>query len=131
VGTLAGGIAVLGASGTAFVLLDRHERWIRKILRRSLPGYELDPAGLALFIDEYNTGTSLGLKFQVFAAAESFVDAKAALPEGAAGAAEQEERKILSDFLIGSDFFDHYPDGPKRITYRGAPQACISPFATF
>jgi hypothetical protein len=42
-----------------------------------------------------------------------------------------EERVILTDFLIGSDFFQNYPNGPKHITYRGKPGACVSPFAKF
>lgn len=130
-GTTIGGIAALGAAGGAYVAVDRYEGWIREILRRSLPGYSFDPEGLALFVDEYNERQGRSIKYRVFAAAEGLVDAKAVLSERQENNILQRERRILSDFLAGSDFFENHPAGTKTITYRGRPVACVSPFATF
>lgn len=128
---VAAGALALGGGGVALVAMDRFRGWIRGILHRSLPGYSLEPNGLALFSDEYYARRKSATKLRLFAAAQRVTDVKAALPEEMAADVEDEERLILSDFLVGSDFFDNYPDGPKEITYRGAPEACGSPFATF
>ena len=44
---------------------------------------------------------------------------------------EEEERLIISDFPIGSDLLENYPNGPKQVTYRARAEARGSPFATF
>lgn len=129
-GVAAGALAVVGGSGAALVAMDRYRGWIREILQRSLPGYGLEPNGLAQFIDEYYERRKSATKLRLFAAAQRVVNAKVALPEEMAADVEEEERLILSDFLLGSDFFESNPDGPKEVTYRGAAEAC-SPFATF
>lgn len=126
----AGGLAALGAGG-AYVVTDRQHRWIAKILSRSLPGYSFEPGGLARFIAEYTAKERSSMKERILAAAQGLVDAKAVLPEQSAARLAERERKILSDFLVGSDFFENYPDGPTLITYRGAPTVCVSPFARF
>lgn len=130
-GSALGGLAAIGFTGAGYVAVDRYGGWIREILSRSLPGYSFDPDGLALFIDEYNKQQGRSIKYRVFAAAEGVIDAKAVLPKRQAENVQRRERKILSDFLVGSDFFENYPDGAKTITYRGQPAACGSPFATF
>jgi hypothetical protein len=130
-GSAVGALAIVGGAGAAFVATDRCRGWIRKILQRSLPDYSVDPEGFARFVDDYNAAKGRALKLRVFAAAENFLDAKPALPSGMASDVAEEERHILTDFLVGSDFFERYPNGPKLITYRGKPDACASPFATF
>lgn len=124
----AGTLAIVG--GGAFVLTDRYRGWIHATLQRSLPGYSLQASGLTRFVEEYNARKQGNTRLRLFAAAQRLVDAKPVLPEEMAADFEAEERRIVSDFLIGSDFFDNYPNGPKEITYRGVAEAC-SPFATF
>lgn len=128
-GTALGGLIIAG--GGTFLITDRYEGWISKILHRYLPGYRLDPHGLARFIDDYNKKQGDALKLRMFAAVQGVVDAKALLPGGTKTEVDNEARRILSAFLVGSDFFDNYPNGPKTITYSGVPVACSSPFATF
>jgi hypothetical protein len=130
-GTAIGGMAAIGAAGSTYVAVDRYEGWIHKILQRSLPGYSFEPEGLATFIDEYNARQGRSIKYRLFAAAEGLVDSKAMLPDRQEAHVVERERKILSDFLLGSDFFENYPNGSKTITYRGKPVACVSPFAAF
>jgi len=130
-GTAAGALVGIAGSGTALVLSDRYSGWIRDVLARALPGYDLVSVGLARFIDEYNQRKPGNAKLRVFAAAERLVDARWVLPKKMAADVEEEERRIVSDFLLGSDFFQNYPDGPKTIAYTGLAEACSSPFATF
>lgn len=126
-----GGLATIGIGGAAYLAIDRYGGWIREALGRALPGYSIDPAGLALFLDEYNARQGRAIKSRLFAAAEGLTDAKAVLSDSQVEEIARRERRIVSDFLVGSDFFENYPDGPKTITYRGRPVACGSPFATF
>jgi hypothetical protein len=58
-------------------------------------------------------------------------DAKSLLPGEMASRIEDEECRIFSAFLVGSDFFDNDPVHARKITYLGLPPACTSPFATF
>jgi hypothetical protein len=130
-GVAAGALGLVGGGGAALVAMDRYQGWIRDILQRSLPGYDLEPDGLALFTDEYFAKKKSATKLRLFAAAQPVVNAKPVLPEDMAEDVEEEERRILSNFLIGSDFFENYPRGRREITYRGSAEACSSPFATF
>lgn len=130
-GTAIGTIGLVGGGAGAFVLSDRYRGWIRSTLLRALPGYSLEPEGFERFVDDYNARKPNSTKLRVFAAAERLMDASWALPQEMAADVAQEERRIVSDFLLGSDFFRNYPDGPKTIAYSGMPEACSSPFATF
>ena len=124
--TAAGGVAIAG--GGAFVLTDNYHGWVSDVLHRSLPGYTLEPKGLALFIDEHFAHRK-SRKRRLLAAAEGVVDLKPILPPKMAQRIAAEERQILTDFLIGSDFFRNSPGGSKLVTYGGKPTACVSPFA--
>jgi hypothetical protein len=126
----AAGVAVVAGGGT-FAIADHYHGWIRSTLRRWLPGYSFDPEGLALFFRDYYQKQGDAIKLRMFAAVEGVVDVKVVLPDELRRGVEEEERRIFSAFLVGSDFFDNYPNGPKTITYHGTPRACGSAFATF
>jgi hypothetical protein len=130
-GVAAGTLALVGGGAAAFVYLDEFEGWIRNVLRLALPDYDLEPSGLAQFIEEYYETRKDNGRLRLFAATHRLMDARWALNDEMTRDIDEEERKIVSDFLIGSDFFANYPDGTKQITYRGIADACGSPFATF
>ena len=131
-GTAASALAVAGGGVAGLLMLDGYRGWIRLVLLRALPGYEFEPEGLDQFVTEYNARKKWrSKKMRAFAAVEHVLDVKWALPTDMADDVEEEERRIVSDFLLGSDFFQNYPDGAKVITYSAAPEACSSPFATF
>lgn len=124
----AGGIA---AVGTVYAGAGGYQSWIHNVLSRALPGYDFESEGLARFVAAYEARQPSSIKRRMVAAAEGLIDAKAFLPEKKARQIVEIEREVLSEFLVGSDFFENYPNGPKLITYRGAPTACVSPFARF
>jgi hypothetical protein len=126
-GAAAGGMAALGA----LLVSNGYRSWLLNVLERALPGYSYDPAGLDLFVEEREARHALALKFRLLGAAESIVDTRWLLPERMAHRIEDEERDVLTEFLIGSDFFQQYPHGARTITYHGWRSACKSPFATF
>jgi hypothetical protein len=124
----AGGLA---AVGTVYAATGGYESWVRSVLSRSLPDYSFDPEGLTRFVAAYEARQPSSIKQRVVVAAEGLLKVKSFLPERKAKQIAEIEREMLSDFLVGSDFFENYPNGPKLITYRGAPTACVSPFARF
>jgi hypothetical protein len=124
----AGGLAVAG--GGMFLLSDNYHAWVSGILHRSLPGYAIEPKGLALFIDEHFAHQK-SRKKRLLAAAQGVVDLTPMMPAAMAERFAAEERMIVTDFLIGSDFFQNYPGGSKEVTYSGKPAGCVSPFARF
>jgi hypothetical protein len=130
-GTAVGTLAAIGGAGATLISVDRYQGWVHAVLRRSLPGYKIQAEGLERFVEDYNATEHGGIKLRAFAATQHFFDATFILPAGMKSNVDDGERTILTSFLLGSDFFEHYPNGSKIITYRGAPEACGSPFATF
>lgn len=126
-GAAAGGLAATGA----VLLANGYRSWVLRSLEQALPGYSFNAAGLDLFLEEYKPRHSDAMKFQAFGAAETVFDARALLPDSTIEYIGDEERDVLTEFLIGSDFFQQAPDGPREITYSGRAVACRSPFATF
>jgi hypothetical protein len=127
---IAGAAAASGVLLGAALVAGGYKSWMRKLLERSLPGYSFNPEGLDLFL-ETAAPESEGVKFRVFGAVEGIVDVKPLLPDGMELHADDEERRMLTEFILGSDFLEHYPDASREITYHGATGACQSPFATF
>ncbi|WP_162917344.1 hypothetical protein [Dongia deserti] len=126
-GTAAGGAIVLGTA----LVVDGYRRWVMSVLRDSLPGHSFEPASLARFIDEYESLHDEARKFRLFGAAETLLEARSLLPQRTAERIHNEERQVLTEFLVGSDFFQNRPAGVKTITYNGRAVVCRSPFAVF
>jgi hypothetical protein len=124
----AAGAAVVGA--VAWIPLKNYRAtWIEQVVRDNLPGIDLDPDSLQTFV-KYMLGHERLqpplVRATIFA--DRFVPWLPAriskAREGLAGV----ERHVLTEYLIGSNFF-RVPD-PKRetIVYNGAVIACINPF---
>lgn len=129
---LALGAAGLGLATVGAAMVARgYDSWVRATLRRVLPGHSFNAAGLDRFVDEYGSTHADALKFRLFGVADSILDAKSLLPEKKVHYIEDEERDLLTEFLIGSDFFQRAPDNASEITYSGRPVGCRSPFAVF
>ncbi|MDY6944241.1 MAG: hypothetical protein SXG53_00860 [Pseudomonadota bacterium] len=126
-----GGTLALGIFGAASwrTLRSYRAAWVESVVRDNLPGIELDPASLQSFVEDMLASERLqraAVKATVFA--DRFVPwlpAKIAKArDGLAGL----ERFVLTEYLIGGNFF-RVPD-PKRetIVYGGRAIACINPF---
>jgi hypothetical protein len=99
------------------------------VVRENLPGIELDPSSLQTFIKDVLANERLqrtAVKATVFA--DRFVPWLPANITKARDGLEALERFVLTEYLIGSNFF-RVPD-PKRetIVYSGRAIACINPF---
>lgn len=126
----AAGAVTLGVLSVAWrPLKDYRSRWIEQVVRDNLPGINLDPDSLQTFVTYMLSHERLQPKLvRATIFADRFVPWLPAhvskAREGLAGV----ERHVLTEYLIGSNFF-RVPD-PKQetIVYNGAVIACINPF---
>jgi hypothetical protein len=126
-----GGTLALGMFGAASwgTIGNFRASWVENVLRDNLPGIDLDVASLQAFIQEILTHERMQkteVKATVFA--DRFVPWLPARIAKARSGLEGLERFVLTEYLIGSNFF-RVPD-PKRetIVYNGRAIACINPF---
>jgi hypothetical protein len=127
----ASGAAVLGLFGAASCGQLRNYRtsWIERVIRENLPGIDLDAVSLQTFIKDMMASERMqrkDVKLTVFA--DRFVPWLPAHIAKARDGLEGLERHVLTEYLIGSNFF-RVPD-PKRqqIVYSGMIVACRNPF---
>ena len=127
-------IVVLGATGVTWIAsrLDGRQAWIETVVREHLPGIQLDSATLAAFAKS-------------FAATRIFADDKAnlaikidqAVPAIAHRVSKVErrterlKRRVITEYLTGSNFFRVEDPRQETIVYSGPLPACGNPFAQF
>lgn len=127
----AAGAVTLGVfSAAAWTPVKNHRaRWIEQAVRDNLPGIDLDPASLQTFVSHmlgHERMRPVLVRATVFA--DRFVPwlpahvAKAR--DGLAGL----ERHVLTEYLIGSNFFRVSDPRRETITYHGPVLACSNPF---
>ncbi len=126
----AAGALTVGIVGAAWTPLRSYRaHWIEQVVRDNLPGIELDPESLQTF-GQYMLGHERLQPALVRATifADRFVPWLPAHVSKAREGLEGVERHVLTEYLIGSNFF-RVPD-PKQqtIVYNGAVIACINPF---
>lgn len=127
---------LFGAAGAATLaavawwpLKNYRASWIEQVVRDNLPGINLDPASLQTFVtymlDHERLQPAL-VRATIFA--DRFVPWLPARISKAREGLDGVERHVLTEYLIGSNFF-RVPD-PKRetIVYNGAVIACRNPF---
>jgi len=126
----AAGAVTLGVIGLAWKpLKDYRSHWIEQAVRDNLPGINLDAASLQTFVTYMLGHERLQPKLvRATIFADRFVPWLPARISKAREGLEGVERHVLTEYLIGSNFF-RVPD-PKQetIVYGGAVIACINPF---
>ena len=127
---------LLGAAGAAIAgavawvpLRNYRASWIERVVRDNLPGINLDPDSLQTFV-QYMLGHERLqpplVRATIFA--DRFVPWLPARITKAREGLEGVERHVLTEYLIGSNFF-RVPDPMREtIVYGGAVIACINPF---
>lgn len=129
-----GGAVAAGALGIVAVDQSKSGRalWVERVVRRNLPGVMLDEASLSIFVRSVLDGHLV--RSRVHRAA---ILAQRTVPwltsrvpkarEGLVGL----ERRVLTEYLIGSNFFRVRDPKRELIVYSGSLTACANPFATF
>lgn len=127
----AGSAVALGVFGVASwgELINYRASWVERVVRDNLPEIDLDAATLQTFVQDILATERLqgkAVKATVFA--DRFVPWLPAHIAKARHGLEGLERHVLTEYLIGSNFF-RVPD-PKQqtIVYSGLAVACRNPF---
>lgn len=121
--------AVTLAAAAWWPLKNYRAGWIEQVVRDNLPGINLDPASLQTFVAymlDHERLQPAVVRATIFA--DRFVPWLPARISKAREGLGGVERHVLTEYLIGSNFF-RVPD-PKRetIVYNGAVIACRNPF---
>lgn len=127
---------LIGAAGAAIVgalawtpLRNHRASWIEQVVRDNLPGVNLDPASLQTFVT-YMLGHErlqpVLVRATIFA--DRFVPWLPARITKAREGLEGVERHVLTEYLIGSNFFRVPDPTAETIVYNGAIIACRNPF---
>lgn len=127
----AGGTIALGAFGAASwgALGNYRATWIEAVIRDNLPDVDLDAASLQAFIAEILTSERLqrrSVKAAVFA--DRFVPWLPAGISKVRNGLEGLERHVLTEYLVGSNFFRVPDPKQEKIVFSGRAVACINPF---
>jgi len=131
-GGAASAIAVGLASKLSFDYLTGQDAWIEKILRKNLPGIKLDEGSLALFFRDIRAkGILQALRHRSAVLVDQTVPAPTNWVGKLHRANEGRERLVLSEFLLGSNFFRTRDPTRETITYYGGSSVCGNPFAVF
>lgn len=128
---IAGGTLALGMFGAASwgKLKSYRATWVERVVRDNLPGIDLDPGSLQSFVNRILAHERLQpnvVKATVFA--DRFVPWLPASIGKARDGLEGLERFVLTEYLMGSNFFRVPDPGRATIVYRGGDHPCGNPF---
>jgi hypothetical protein len=130
IGGLAGSALVLGGSLAGIRNASGPAAWIADVLRRNLPGVLIDEASMATFVQHVLESDLLDpYKARLAVLADATIPALRCIP-AARERMESLERRVLTRFLIGSNFFRGVDTTSQPIVYSGRIPACGNPFAT-
>jgi hypothetical protein len=128
-----GTVACAGVAFGAWSYSERNRaQWIEQVIRSNLPGVALDEPSLQKFIRDTLAGTAMqSQRRRLGIVAHTRVPWLARRIRSLDEGVELSERQVLTDFLMGSNFFRVTEPRQETITYYGALPACGNPFATF
>ena len=128
------GVATLGAAGALWIgsRYDGPHAWIEAVLRRNLPGVRLDPESLAKFVAELAERPDIkNRKTHLAMTLDQTMPAITRQMSKAQRRVERLERRVVTEYLVGSNFFRVSDPSAEVIVYAGAMPACGNPFARF
>jgi hypothetical protein len=111
---------------------EHREAWVEDVLRRNLPGIDLDPESLATFVRRFvqsHTFDARPMKVAVWM--DRTLPSIARHIPKAERRIERLERLVISVYLDGTNFFRVADPGKETIFYGGSIPACGNPFAVF
>jgi hypothetical protein len=134
-------LTLLTAAGAAsatgvYFWNSKAEALIGKILDRQFPGVRVNAASIAALTGDVKAarfqtfGRRLALEFGARAAGVVGIDALAQW-KMTASQFSQLERKVVTFFILGSDFLDVKDPRSNLVTYQAVPAVCPNRFAEY
>jgi hypothetical protein len=128
------GVAMLGAAGAVWLgsRLEDRRTWIESVLREHLPGIQLDRASLATFVTQFAGDREFDDKKSNLAMMlDQTVPAVTRHVSKVDRRVDQLERRVVTEYLMGTNFFRVPDPRQETIFYSDAMLACGNPFAVF
>lgn len=127
-------LAVVGSAGTLWLAMRSHETqdWIQAVVRKHLPSARLDAASLRAFATTLaNEPAFRSQKIALALDVDALAPAIVRIAPEVSRKIEQLERRVLSSYLLASNFF-RVGDPRTDTILCGEPMpACGNPFAQF
>ena len=131
---LIGGAAALASASVGFAWFRGAlgpEQWIEHVVRSNLPGVQFDETALGQFIAAMSQHDWFAPSSHRLAiAVDRTVPWVAARVPKVRDGLEKLERRVLTEFLIGSNFFRVPNPRTETIVYYGPAIACGNPFVS-
>jgi hypothetical protein len=127
-------MAALGAGGTVWIgsRLDGRIAWIESVVRAELPGVQLDPQSLGVFAAQFAERREFdAMRWKLAMSLDQAVPVIAHRVQKSQRRIEQLKRRVLTEYLLGSNFFRVPDPRQELIIYSAAIPACGNPFAVF
>jgi len=128
-GALALGTVGAGIGARTVLRGSSRAAWIESVIHNNLPGIEIEAASMQTFVDGMLTSNAMqmaSVKLAVFA--DRYAPWLPARIASARDRLERLERRLLTDFLLGSNFFRVADPKQATITWRGPATVCANPF---
>lgn len=133
-GFLLGSSAVLASAGAGWAWFRGAfgtEQWIEDVVRSNLPGVRFDEAALRTFITSMAQHDWFAPSSHRLAiAADRTIPWIAARVPKVRDGLDKLERRVLTEFLLGSNFFRVSDPRAETIVYGGPAIACGNPFVS-
>lgn len=127
-------LVVVGSAGTLWLAMRSHDTqdWIEAVVRKHLPSARLDSASLRAFAMRLaNEPEFQSQKIALALDVDALAPAIVRIAPEVSRKIEQLERRVLSSYLLGSNFF-RVTDPRTETILCGEPMpACGNPFAQF
>lgn len=131
---LVGGAAAIASASVGFAWLRGafgSEAWIEHVVRSNLPGIEFDETALSEFVSSMARHDWFApSSHRVAIAVDRTLPWVAARVPKVREGLEKLERRVLTEFLIGSNFFRVPDPRAETIVYYGPAIACGNPFVS-
>jgi hypothetical protein len=127
-------VAAAGATGALWIgsRLDGRQTWIEAVVREHLTGITLEPASLASFAANFAESRIFAdEKSKLAVNIDQAVPAIAQRVSKVSRRTEQLKRRIVTEYLMGTNFFRVADPRAETIIYSGSVPACGNPFAVF
>lgn len=134
-------LLLAGASGLSVAAIGKWSieqgaaatpQWIEAVVRRNLPGVRLDEESLAGFCQTLSEGPLFdSLRKRAGVTAAQTLPMMTGRVAYLADALDRLERQVLTEFLLGSNFFQLADPRTESVVHHGFTVVCAQPFAVF
>lgn len=133
---LIGGAALVttGSAGAVWLAMRSHDasQWIEAVVRRLLPNVRLDAESLAQYAARLARDAEFrSMKVELALDLDALAPAVVRIAPEVRLKIERLERRVLSGYLLGSNFFRVADPRAETIICTGPVVACGNPFARF